>query len=163
MAVLVLGLWATGAGAQVNPGMIRSGLGGFGYSPMAGSIGTGASYADMGYIFIPGVGLVAAYSPATLRFGRFRVGGRGYPELTEPVATITAELPSGATLRINGQTMKVRGTKYVYKSKRLRPRVDYDCMVRASWSEHGKEVTHTYQFKMFAGARRTVDFRRLAR
>src|SRR3712207_1044405 len=50
----------------VYPGMIRSGIGGFGFSPAVGTIGYGASYGGYGYVFVPGLGFQPAYSSTHL-------------------------------------------------------------------------------------------------
>jgi uncharacterized protein (TIGR03000 family) len=163
--LLVCLAWLPAAGAvhaQVYPGRIASGLGGFGFTPNVGTIGSGASYSGYGYIFIPSVGFVPAYSNATMSVTQYPMHGvRPRMAMVDEPATLDVKLPPGAELRINGHKVDVSEDQYTYSTRPLNPWLNYKVPVQVRWMKEGKPVVLTRLVNVFAGARVRIDYTRV--
>jgi hypothetical protein len=142
-----------------TPGLIASGYSGFGYSSMAGTIGHGASFNGMGYVFLPGVGLVPAFSTMTTRFPNYAPRRRGRPlEAPEPNAELRFKLPPGALLAIDGKRQEPKNGWVVYKTGPLPRYPETPLTVRLRLTHSGKPTNYSMVLHVWPGARLRRDF-----
>jgi hypothetical protein len=157
LALLLLAGPAFGQGP--TPGRIASGYSGFGYSMNAGTIGSGASFNGMGYVFLPGVGLVPAYSTMTLRFPDYPSGRRGRRiEPAEPNAELRFKLPPGAILSIAGKRQEPKDGWVVYKTGPLPRYPETPLTVRLRLTHSGKAKNYSTVLYVWPGARVQRDY-----
>jgi uncharacterized protein (TIGR03000 family) len=140
----------------VNPRAIASGLGGFGFAPMSGSVGSGASFSGYGYVFVPGVGFQPA-SAFTLT--PYPGGRRGVPADARP-GLVTFKVPPDAEVWIERWKTNKSGRERSFRLGPLRPGVVYSYRVRVRWKEGGQRVERRRRVDLRAGERVTVDFTR---
>jgi len=86
-----------------------------------------------------------------------------YPPVTSPtqpdlMAHVTVEVPTDARVWFDGKATTSTGVSREYDSPPLTPGHRYSYAIKASWKEHGQEVTQTQQVDVTAGAQITVRF-----
>jgi uncharacterized protein (TIGR03000 family) len=131
--------------------------------------GHGAYYPHESYYSSPPYGQELYYGPRLL----FR--DRGYPPpgpgpviipTLEPVpvaaegtsVTVSVNVPANAEVWFDGQKTNQTGPDRVFHSPPLRPGIGYMYLVRAKWSEGGRETEQVQTITVHAGERVVVAF-----
>jgi uncharacterized protein (TIGR03000 family) len=162
---LALLLPAAAPAQGVYPRAIASGLGGFGFAPMSGSVGYGASFSGYGYVFVPGVGFQPAFTftpPPYPRLAPGALGGRRGGAADARPAVVTFTVPPGSELWIGTWKTDKPGPERTFRLGPLRPGVVHSYQVRIRWRQAGRSVQERRRVDVRAGDRVTVDFTRPA-
>jgi uncharacterized protein (TIGR03000 family) len=81
-----------------------------------------------------------------------------YGPADDAAAHVTVNVPADARVWFEDTLTKSTGTVRRFDSPPLTPGERYTYRVRASWNDHGKEVTQTQEVEVRAGANVRVDF-----
>jgi uncharacterized protein (TIGR03000 family) len=141
--------------------------GSYGYNePYSYPLATAAL--DSGYVSympvpLPGPSSYASADPGAFSAAESSVGQYQPPDVpavTPPDvrAHLTVTVPAGAQLRVDDTPLSMTGTVREFQTPPLRPGGRYGYTVKASWDDHGHEVTQTQEVDFTAGDRVSVRF-----
>jgi uncharacterized protein (TIGR03000 family) len=158
LAVIMTMTFAGRVSAQINPTGIRSGYGGFGYSSMSGTIGSGTGFGQAGYVFIPTLGFRPAYTSSARDMFFFPHETQRPPELhPERRAEVIIKAPGLTDVWVGRTRIQPWGGERSFMTPEL-GEGEYALSVRAAWIDRGLAQDATRRVKLKAGAKVTVDF-----